>query len=165
MAPSDAPMTGTSILRRRLMLGIVVGAAAPQASSALAQSAQAQSRAALELLVRETAKGAPIREGRVALELPVLADSGNAVPLKVTVQSPMTESDFVRAVHLISERNPVRNMATFHFGPHSGRAQVASRIRLAGTQRIVALAEMSDGSYWSGSADVVVTISACIDEI
>jgi sulfur-oxidizing protein SoxY len=114
--------------------------------------------------VQSVTKGAPIRAGRVKLELPPLADNGNSVAMKVAVESPMTAQDHVRAVHLFSERNPVRHMAAFHLGPKSGRAEIASRIRLAGSQKIIALAEMSDGSFWAGSASVVVTLSACLDE-
>lgn len=114
--------------------------------------------------VQSVTKGAPIRAGRVQLELPPLADNGNSVAMRLSVESPMTAQDHVRAVHLFSERNPVRHMAAFYLGPRSGRAEIASRIRLAGSQKIVALAEMSDGSFWAGSASVVVTLSACLDE-
>ena len=114
--------------------------------------------------VQSVTKGAPIRAGRVKLELPPLADNGNSVAMKFSVESPMTVQDHVRAVHLFSERNPVRHMAAFYLGPKSGRAEIASRIRLAGSQKIIALAEMSDGSFWAGSASVVVTLSACLDE-
>lgn len=105
-----------------------------------------------------------MKNGRVKLELPVLADNGNSVSMKVSVESPMTEADHVRAIHLISERNPETRMASFHLGPRAGSAQIASRVRLAGSQRVVALAEMSDGSFWMDSANVVVTLSACMDE-
>lgn len=104
------------------------------------------------------------RRGRVKLELPVLADNGNSVPMKVTVESPMTEADHVKLVRLISERNPERQMAVFHFGPRSGAAEVTSRVRLAGSQTVTAIAEMSDGSQWMDSAHVQVTLSACVDE-
>jgi sulfur-oxidizing protein SoxY len=114
--------------------------------------------------VQSVTKGAAVRAGRVKLELPPLADNGNSVSMRVTVESPMTPQDHVRAIHLFSERNPVRHMAAFYLGPRSGRAEIVSRIRLAGSQRIVALAEMSDGSFWAGSAPVVVTLSACLDE-
>jgi sulfur-oxidizing protein SoxY len=105
-----------------------------------------------------------VRHGRVKLELPVLADNGNSVPMKVTVESPMTEADHVKLVRLISERNPERQMAVFHFGPRSGAAEVTSRVRLAGSQTVTAIAEMSDGSQWMDSAHVQVTLSACVDE-
>jgi sulfur-oxidizing protein SoxY len=114
--------------------------------------------------VQSVTKGAAIRAGKVKLELPQLADNGNSVSMRLTVESPMTPQDHVRAIHLFSERNPVRHMAAFYLGPRSGRAEIVSRIRLAGSQRIVALAEMSDGSFWAGSASVVVTLSACLDE-
>ena len=110
-------------------------------------------------------KGAPVRQGRVKLEMPLLADNGNSVAMKVSVESPMTEADHVRAIHLISERNPEARMASFHLGPRAGAAEITSRVRLAGSQRVVALAEMSDGSFWMGSASVVVTLSACVDEM
>lgn len=114
--------------------------------------------------VQAATKGAPIRTGKVKLELPPLADNGNSVSMRLTVDSPMTAQDHVRVVHLFSERNPVRHMAAFYLGPRAGRAEIVSRIRLAGSQKIVALAELSDGSFWAGSASVVVTLSACLDE-
>jgi len=103
------------------------------------------------------------REGRVRLELPLLVDNGNSVPLKVSVESPMTEADHVRSVTLLSGRNPEPRMAVFHFGPRSGKAEVATRVRLAGSQRVTAIAEMSDGSLWQDAVETVVTLSACID--
>jgi sulfur-oxidizing protein SoxY len=107
---------------------------------------------------------AAAQRGRVKLELPVLADNGNSVPMKVSVQSPMSEADHVKLIRLISERNPEREMAVFHFGPRAGAAEVTSRVRLAGSQTVTALAEMSDGSQWMDSAHVQVTLSACVDE-
>ena len=104
------------------------------------------------------------RRGRVKLELPVLADNGNSVPMKVTVESPMTEADHVKVIRLVSERNPERQMAVFHFGPRAGAAEVTSRVRLAGSQTVTAIAEMSDGSQWMDTAHVQVTLSACVDE-
>ncbi len=142
--------------KRREFLAALAGAAL--APAALAQSIS------LERLLESATRGAPARAGRVKLELPVLAENGNAVPMKVAVESPMTPADHVKAIHLLSERNPVRNMATFHLGPRAGRAVVASRVRLAGSQRVVAVAELSDGSFWYGVAEVNVTASACMDE-
>jgi sulfur-oxidizing protein SoxY len=104
------------------------------------------------------------QKGRVKLELPLLADNGNSVPMKVSVQSPMTEADHVKSIHLISERNPEREMAVFHLGPRAGVAEVSSRVRLAGSQTVTALAHMSDGSVWMDSAEVTVTLSACLDQ-
>ena len=118
----------------------------------------------LDPAVHAVTGGATIRRGKVDLELPPLADNGNSVAMRLTVESPMTRAEHVRSIHLFSERNPVRHMAAFYLGPRAGRAEIASRIRLAGSQRVVAIAELSDGSWWSGSAAVVVTLSACLDE-
>jgi sulfur-oxidizing protein SoxY len=100
----------------------------------------------------------------VKLEMPVLADNGNAVPAKITVESPMTEADHVKLIRLVSEKNPEREMAVFHLGPHAGAAEITTRVRLAGSQRVTAVAEMSDGSSWMDTAEVAVTLSACVDE-
>jgi sulfur-oxidizing protein SoxY len=114
-------------------------------------------------LLQKLTGGAPIGEGRVTVETPRLADNGHSVPLKVSVESPMTAGDYVRSVTLLSERNPRPVMASFHLGPHAGRAVVATRVRLNGTQRVRVVAQLSDGSFWSGSAEVEVTESACLD--
>ena len=103
-----------------------------------------------------------IREGRVALKLPAIAENGYSVPLSVAVDSPMTEDDHVRQIAIFSPRNPIASVARFHLGPRSGRAAVATRIRLGGTQAVQAVAEMNDGSLWSGSAQTVVTLAACV---
>lgn len=150
--------------RRGFLASVAGGAAALALPMARAQVAMSAPGPTLEQSIAEVTKGAPAKNGRVKLELPVLADNGNAVPMKVSVDSPMTASDYVKTIYLLSEKNPVRNMATYHFGPRAGRAEVVSRVRLAGSQRVVALAEMSDGAFWLGSTDVVVTLSACMDE-
>jgi sulfur-oxidizing protein SoxY len=111
----------------------------------------------------------PLLQGRVAqpqglrLELPVLADNGSLVPARVVVDSPMTEQDHVTHIYLLSQRNPVTQMAVFHLGPWSGRAEVSARLRLAGSQLVVALARRSDGSFCYQSVEAVVTESACVD--
>ncbi len=116
-----------------------------------------------DVLVRGITGGAPVRAGRVRLETPELADNGHSVPLRVMVDSPMTADDHVRKVVLLAERNPRPVVATFTLGPWAGRAEIFTRIRLADTQEILALAQLSDGSYWSGTAKVVVTELACLD--
>ena len=108
-------------------------------------------------------KGAAMRRGRVRLELPSIGENGHSVPMTVRVDSPMSEADFVRRIDLVSEKNPVPLMATFFLGPHVGRAEVESRVRLNGTQRVTALAQLSDGSFWFDAADIVVNESACLD--
>ena len=110
------------------------------------------------------ARGAEVRPGRVKLTLPSLADNGNSVPLRVVVDSPMSEADHVRSIALISSRNPEPNIARFTLGPRAGRADIATRVRLAGSQRVMAVAECSDGTFWMDSREIVLTISACVDE-
>ncbi|HTO50895.1 MAG TPA: SoxY-related AACIE arm protein [Burkholderiales bacterium] len=144
--------------RRRFL----AGATGALALAALPESVLAQ--AAIDPVIQGVVRGAPVKRGRVKLDLPELADNGNSVPVKVTVESPMTAADHVRAIHFLSERNPERNVATFQFGARAGRAEIVTRVRLAGSQRVVALAELSDGSFWMDAAEIVVTLSACIDE-
>lgn len=115
-------------------------------------------------ILDEVTKGAMARPARVKLVLPVLADNGNSVTMKVSVQSAMTPADHVKTITMISERNPVRTMATFYIGPRAGRAEIISRLRLAGTQWVAAVAEMSDGTFFYAAERVVVTLSACVDE-
>lgn len=103
-----------------------------------------------------------VTEGRVSLKLPPIAENGYSVPLSVEVESPMTERDFVKRVAILSPRNPLPLISQFHFSPNSGRAKVDARIRMSGTQSIQAIAEMSDGSLWSGSRETVVTLAACV---
>ena len=147
-------------MNRRFFISILCG---------LPLTAQAQSRDEFfasfdsDALAKTVTGGVAAKRGRVQLDLPLLADNGNSVPMRVVVESAMTPADHVRTVWLLSERNPAREMAVFHLGPRAGAAEIASRIRLAGSQRVVALAGMSDGSYWMDTADVVVTLSACID--
>lgn len=114
--------------------------------------------------VRKVTGGAPVRSGKVKLDVPPLIDNGNAVPLSVAVESPMTPSDHVKSIHVVTERNPLPNVVSVHLGPRAGRARFATRVRLADTQTVLAIAELSDGSFWSDSVHVVVTLSACLEE-
>jgi sulfur-oxidizing protein SoxY len=107
--------------------------------------------------------GREAKPGRVTIDVARLVDNGNAVPVTVRVDSPMSPSDHVKAIALFNERNPERDVARFTLTPRSGRAIVSTRIRLATSQQLVAIATMSDGSLWSGAVDVVVTLAACIE--
>jgi sulfur-oxidizing protein SoxY len=113
--------------------------------------------------VRQMTGGEQARPGRVKLAIPRLADNGNLVPCRIAVESPMTETNHVRRIGLFAEKNPRPVIAVFRMGPRAGKAEIVTRIRLAGTQRVVAVAELSDGSFWSDTAEVVVTVSACLD--
>jgi len=120
--------------------------------------------AEMQEAIRRVVGSAPINPGKVKLDLPPLIENGNAVPLTVDVPSPMTEADHVRAIHVFTQKNPQPNVASFHLGPRAGRAKVATRVRLADTQTVVAVCELSDGSFWSDSADIVVTLAACLED-
>ena len=114
-------------------------------------------------LIRQAAGGVPPQVGRVSLTLPTLAESGHSVRLRVRVESPMTPQAHVKQIHLFSEKNPRPVIARFSLGPRAGRAEVHTRIRLAGTQQVVAVAIMNDGTAWMASAEVVVTAAACVE--
>ena len=120
--------------------------------------------AAMQEAIRKVVGSGRVNTGRVKLDLPPLSENGNAVPLTVSVESPMTPSDHVRAIHVFTEKNPQPEVVSFHLGPRAGRASVATRIRLADTQAVVAVCELSDGTFWSGGADVVVTLAACLED-
>jgi sulfur-oxidizing protein SoxY len=120
--------------------------------------------ATMQEAIQKVVGSARVNPGKVKLELPPLSENGNAVPLTVSVESAMTEAEHVRASHLFTEKNPQPNVASFFLGPRAGRARVATRIRLADTQTVIAISELSDGSFWSGSADVVVTLAACLED-
>ncbi len=120
--------------------------------------------AAMQEAIRHAVGAARIQPGRVKLELPPLIENGNAVPLTISVDSPMTEADHVKAIHVFTEKNPQPNVVSFHLGPRAGRARVSTRVRLADTQSVVALCELADGSVWSATASIVVTLAACLEE-
>jgi len=150
--------------RRRVLKGIAGGTLLPVAS-AWAQVPASARPPLLEMVpvLKEIAGGTPVREGRVKLVIPKLAENGHLVPLTVTVDSPMTDADHVRTLYLLSEKNPRPVIAKIGMGPGTGRAALTTRIRLAGAQWVVAVAQMSDGSLWMGATDVIVTETACLD--
>ena len=117
----------------------------------------------LDAAVRAWAGDALPREGRVTLEIAPLVENGNAVPVTRRVDSSMRAAEHVREIALFNEKNPQRDVALFQLSPASGRAQVSTRIRLATSQRLVALARFNDGSVWQQQVDVIVTLAACIE--
>ena len=144
--------------RRRFLVSCSALALAP--GLALAQKNQNSQR---DALLRELTRGAPVRAGRVVVDTPPLADNGHSVPLRIAVESPMTPAEHVRRITILAERNPRPVVASYVLGPHSGRAEITTRIRVADIQDIVAVAEFSDGSFWMGSAHVIVTELACLE--
>jgi sulfur-oxidizing protein SoxY len=115
--------------------------------------------------IRNVVGGAVIQNGKVRLEIPPLVENGNSVPMTVSVASPMTANDYVKSIYVFNEKNPQPNLGNFYLGPRAGRAQVSTRVRLADSQKISAIAKLSDGSFWSATADVVVTLAACTEEV
>jgi sulfur-oxidizing protein SoxY len=147
----DSPQTG----RRRILRAVAAGACL-----LLVRPAAATPENLAEAL-RETFGDRPITPGRVALELPRLAENGNVVPVTVTVDSPMSAHDYVKSIHLFSEKNPLPRVLEVQLGPYNGRARIASRIRVATSQQMSAVAVMSDGTLWSATVDIEVTVSGC----
>ena len=150
---------------RRRFLGLassaVVLGAVPIVTVRPAEATPAMLAAAIRNVVGE----AVVRTGKIKLDIPPLVENGNTVPMTVSVSSPMTPDDFVRSIHVFNEKNPQPNIGNYYLGPLAGRAQISTRIRLADSQKVVAIARLSDGSFWSATVDVVVTLAACTDEV
>ena len=113
--------------------------------------------------IKAFTNGAPVQRGRVKLDIAPLVENGNTVPITVHVTSPMSAADHVLAITVLNEKNPQRDVITCRLGPRAGRADISARIRLATSQQLVAIAQMSDGSFWSDTVDVIVTLAACIE--
>jgi sulfur-oxidizing protein SoxY len=150
-------LPGTSPTRRVVLLAATGLGLMPFVRPAEATPANMDE--AIRSLVDDTA----VTPGKVKLDLPPIVENGNTVPLTVSVDSPMTAAEHVASIHLFNEKNPQPYIATFHLGPRAGKAVVSTRIRLADSQKVVAIARLSDGSFWSDSADVIVTLAACAE--
>lgn len=111
-------------------------------------------------LIHDLAGEAPVKDGLVKLDLPVMVENGNTVSMTVSVEAPPSP---VRRIHIFAEGNPLPNVVRFQFGPRSGAPRVATRIRLATSQTVIAVAQLQDGSLWRDSVDLLVTLAACID--
>jgi sulfur-oxidizing protein SoxY len=120
--------------------------------------------AAVQEAIRKVTGDAPLGTGNVKLDVPALIENGNSVMLSVAVNSPMTATEYVKAIHVFAPQNPLPNVVSVYLGPRSGRARFAARVRVADSQKLMAVAQLSDGSFWSDSADVVVTLPACAEE-
>jgi sulfur-oxidizing protein SoxY len=149
---------------RRQFLFLAGGALATAAEAQLPPNIEALRKAAFQEAIRKVVGDAQVRHGKVKLELPPLVDNGNAVPLSVEVASPMTAADHVKAIHVFTERNPQPYVLSAYLGPRAGRARIATRARIGDTGTVTAIAQLSDGSFWSDSVKVVVTLSACLEE-
>ncbi|MBS9478477.1 SoxY-related AACIE arm protein [Ancylobacter radicis] len=157
--PTTRDPLGNTALGRRAVLAGGIGLLV------LALSVRALARPSLQQAVAGFTGGAPVTAGRVKLTLPPLVENGNAVGVTIDVESPMTAQSHVRRIALFNEKNPQADIAVFRLGPHNGRARIATRIRLATSQTVIAVAELSDGTYWSSEANVIVTLAACIEDL
>lgn len=149
--------------RRTILIGASCVAGALGAQVLTIRRAQA-TPATMAAAIRQVVGEATVNPGKVHLDLPPLVENGNTVPYSVSVDSPMTPSDYVKAIHVFNEKNPQSNIISVHFGPRAGRANFTSRMRLADSEKVVAIAEMSDGSFWADTVEVVVTIAACVED-
>ncbi len=150
-------------MKRRQFIRAGAAAAAGAALGVRAQGGLAPSQD-LRPFIEKITGGRAVERGGVDIEIPAIAENGNSVPTRIRVASPMTAEDHVSAVYVFAPRNPRPHVATFHLGPQSGRAEIATRIRLAGTQKLAVLAEFSGGRYRLGEVEVLVTSAACLDE-
>jgi sulfur-oxidizing protein SoxY len=159
-------MRRQQISTRRRFLGLAGSAAAigalPVAISVRRAEATPEMMATA---VRALVGSATVQTGKVKIDIPPLVENGNSVPMTVSVTSPMTPNDYVKSIHVFNEKNPQPNLGNFYFSPRAGRAQISTRVRLADSQKIIAIARLSDGSFWSVTAEVVVTLAACTEEV
>src|SRR6516164_9582054 len=142
---------------------LVLGSGAAAAALLLAVRAAEATPESLQAAIRNVAGNAEIGRGKVKLDIPPLVENGNTVPMSVSVDNPMTATDYVKTIYVFNEKNPQPNVVAIHLGPHAGKADVSARIRLADSQRVVAIAELSDGSFWSNTVNVIVTVAACLE--
>ena len=150
---------------RRQFLGLAGGAAVVGAVPIVTLRPSEATPAMLASAIRNVVGTAVVQTGKVKIDVPPLVENGNTVPMTVSIANPMTAEDHVKSIHVFNEKNPQPNIGNFYLGPRAGRAQISTRIRLADSQKIVAIAQLSDGSFWSASADVVVTLAACTEEV
>ena len=146
-------MNGERAIPRRRVLLTAAAIALPPAA-AVATPAQ------VTRLIHDLCGEAVPREGMVKLDLPLLVENGNTVAMTVSVDAPPGAVD---SIHVFAEGNPLPEVARFYFGPRAGSPRVSTRIRLATSQQLVAVAKMSDGSCWSKKVDVLVTLAACVE--
>jgi sulfur-oxidizing protein SoxY len=145
--------------RRRIVVGALGVTAVAALGAVFARPSYATPESARQLL-QTLAQGEP-KEGRISVKAPEIAENGNAVPVTVSIESPMTETDHVKAVHIVADGNPNPGVASFFFTPASGKCEVQFRVRLAQTQKLIVVAETSSGGLWTATREVKVTIGGC----
>ena len=151
--------------RRRFLIDTAALAGAAGIWLPLATGPASATPASMRAAIRKVVGEAPVTKGRLKIDLPPLIENGNAVSLTVAVESPMSVEDHVKAIHVFTEKNPQPNVISVQLGPRAGRATFSSRIRLADSQKVIAIAQMSDGSFWSDEIEVIVTLAACLEGV
>jgi sulfur-oxidizing protein SoxY len=154
--------------RRQVLAGagaLVGGMSLPVAVVRPAEAQRHADPEALARAIRKVTGGATVQKGKVTLDVPPLSENGNTVAMSVSVDSPMTRTDHVKAIHVFTEKNPQPHVISVTLGPRAGKANIATRIRLADTQTVTAIAEMSDGTFWSDTGEVLITLGACLEEL
>ncbi len=160
--PGDPAHPQPSTTRRALLAAAAATSCLPFAFHAAPALAQTEAEPEVEAFKTFLAGRTP-RTGRLKLDIPRIADNGNVVPVRITMSGPFAAGAELRTIHLFSEKNPVPQMAVFHFPAAVPRIDVESRVRMAGSQRVAAVATLADGSLHAAMADIVVTVSACLD--
>ena len=157
--PALSPLAGDRVaMPRRHWL-----AAALTISAAIIARPAHATRESMQVAIRRFTLGAPVGSGKVELTLPEIVENGNSVSVTVNVPSLMTDKDHVRRIAVFNEKNPSADVIEVQFGPRAGRAQFSFRMRMADSQQITAVAELSDGTFWSSSVDVIVALAACLE--
>jgi sulfur-oxidizing protein SoxY len=151
-------MNGPVATRRTVL--IAIGGAGAALFVRPAKATPESMRSAIRQVVGE----APVKPGKIKLDLPPLVENGNTVAMAVSVESPMTAKDYVKAIHVFTEKNPQPNVISVKLGPRAGKAEIQTRVRLADTQTVTAICEMSDGSFWSDKVDVIITLGTCLED-
>jgi sulfur-oxidizing protein SoxY len=149
--------------RRRFLIDAAALAAGLGVGMSLTVTPAAATPETLRAAIKRVVGEGVLRRGKVKLDLPPLVENGNVVALTVSVESPMTAEDYVKAIHVFNEKNPQPNVISVFLGPRAGRASLSTRFRLADTQNVTAIAELSDGSLWTDSVEVIVTLAACVE--
>jgi sulfur-oxidizing protein SoxY len=121
--------------------------------------------AEMQAAIAKVIGDAKLNIGKVKLDIPPLVENGNTVPCAVSVDSPMTLKDHVKAIHVFNEKNPQPNVISCKLGPRAGRPSISTRIRLSDTQTVVAIAELSDGTFWMDTVKVMITLGACLEDL
>lgn len=155
------PHCALSLLSRRHMLRALGAGALGVASLGLSLPSAGATPEATRHAIKKLIGAAPVKAGKITIQMPQIAENGHTVPLTVSVDSPMSAGDYVQAIHVLAEGNPNPEVASFYFSPRSGKAEVSTRMRLAKTQDVLALAVLSDGSVYHVRTDVKVTIGGC----